>query len=296
MILAHVTFGPRGRNEPGPLKDAAEAYLASLLRSGQICGEYYVAWTKGRLNARVMLAGRGAFQLRYHSPFGKQTLEKIVSLFGAKPAWRMLDDSAGQRPPTWKGAPYLCLFTHALDSDSPVCRGDGGTPIPTFLLPVGFEVKDELHAWQRSYYHHDNIWLDSGALEMAAYRQLADPDSQLARQGRALCRAIEAATQTPAFYFLMRYWGRAKGEADRLCPGCGGSWNCARPPERAEGFWRFEFKCEPCRLVSHPGASTGSSRNTRIGEFHTPAKAPRRSPNLRRGPASGTSYEPRPGT
>ncbi len=267
MILANVIFGSRRRNEPDQLKDVAESYLAALLHSGQICGEYFLTWTKGRLNAHVMLASRAATEPRHHSRYGNDELKKVTASFGREPVWRILDDEAKQHSSSWKGAPFLYLFTHAFAHASPVCRGDGKPPIPVFMLPVAFEHKEQLCSWQRSYYHHDNIWLGCGALEIGAYRQLADPMSALAAHGRNLCREIEAATSVPTFYYLERYWGRPKGENQRPCPGCGAAWRTERPQESPARFWHFEFKCDGCRLLSHEGVSTDGGRHTRIGEF-----------------------------
>lgn len=270
MILANVIFGRCHKQTKEQLDDIAECYLASLFRTGQICGEYFLTWTKGRLNAHLLLAGPGAFELRYHSDHGKKRLDEVVQAFGNKPTWKILDDDARKRPPSWKGAPFLYLFTHALDRESPVCRGDGRAPVPVFFLPISFELKDRLYFWQKSYYYHDNIWFKSGALEIAAYRQLADPNSELAQEGRELCRELEAATGVPTFYYLMRYWGRLKGEDERPCPGCGTPWKTTRTAKTTWRFCEFDFRCDPCRLVSHVGVAKGGgrhARHTRIGEF-----------------------------
>ncbi len=266
MILANVIFGRSRGRAKGTLEDVAESYISALLHSGQLCGEYFVTWTKGLLNAHVLLSGPNAFAVRYHSVYGKRELENVVEAFGRKPAWRMLDDEAGRRSTPWKRSPFFYLFTHAFDWASPVCRGDGKGPVPVFTLPITFELKDQLYSWQRSYYYHDHIWLRSGALEIAAYRQLADPTSELSQEGRDLCRDLETATGIPTFYYVMRYWGRANGEDLRRCPTCGGLWRIA-DEEKRRHFWEFDFRCDKCRLVSHNGVSDDGGRYASIGEF-----------------------------
>lgn len=273
MNLANVIFGARHRKEPTELEDVADSYLASLLHSGQICGEYFLTWTRGRLNAHVLIAGPGASEPRHHSKYGKQELRKVSDAFGRKPAWTLLDDNAPKRSSSWRSTPFLYLFTHAFDWASPVCRGDGKPPIPVFMLPMSFEHKQSLYFWQRSYYHHDHVWLCSGALEIGAYRQMADPNSDLAEHGRELCREIETATGLPTFYYLTRYWGRPKGEDKRRCPGCGAEWRTNTQPEISGRFWHFDFKCDRCRLVSHFGVSTDGGRHVRIGEFTARTKS-----------------------
>jgi predicted nucleic acid-binding Zn ribbon protein len=275
MILANVIFGAPSRKPQVELEALAENYLGALFQAGQLCGEYFITRYKDRLSAHVLLAGRGATALRHHSQYGKEELEKVIKTFGARPVWQILDDDAHRRPSSWTGAPFLYLFTHALDWAPPVCRGDGKPPIPTFMLPLNFEQKTDLYRWQWSYYYHDNIWLGCGALEIAAYKQMADPTSELAAEGRDLCRDIERCTGVPTFYYLTRYWGKPKGEAERPCPGCGSTWKVEWPTLPKRRFWHFDFKCDRCRLVSHLGNSTDGGRHTRIGEFN-PSKSGKR--------------------
>ena len=140
--------------------------------------------------------------------------------------------------------------------------------MPLFTLPVPDQIKEDLYSWQKDYRELDSVWMRSGPVEMPAYRQLAVPCSDLSVDGRRLCREIENATGIPTFYYLMRYWGRPKGEDDRSCPGCGEGWKASESEsEYGEKFHQFHFKCEPCRLVSHKGKGA-DGRHARIGEFH----------------------------
>jgi predicted nucleic acid-binding Zn ribbon protein len=266
MILANVTFGSLRGKPREELEDAVESYLTAMFKGGQICGERFLTWTKGKLNAHVLLPAPEALNLRSHTAWGKKDLTTVVALFGKEPVWKILDDDTGKTSSKWRGAPSLYVFTNAFDWYSPVCRGDGKRPIPLFSLPVTDQIKESLYHWQRSYRELDGVWLGSGAVEIPAYRQLADPNSELAEEGRRLCKEIEISTGISTFYFLMRYWGRARGEDERGCPGCGGTWRTS-----VEGtdnpFQEFHFRCEPCRLVSHLGPATGGGRHTRIGEY-----------------------------
>lgn len=264
MILARISFGRRGRRSADELEDIATTYLALLLRNGQICDEYFYAWSRGVLNAYVHLAGPTALAVRHHSKRGLREQRAVVRAFGGKPGFTILDDAAPRKSARWQDAPFLYLFTHAFDSAPPVLRGDSGVPVPSYLLPVTDQDREYLFSWQQAYASHDDIWIGSGALEIAAYRELADPASELSRYGRDLCREIETATGIATYYYLMRYWGRQGNEAARACPGCGCSWR-TEWPEEGEPFWHFHFRCDPCRLVSHLGVSTDGGRHVRIG-------------------------------
>ncbi|MHC4444339.1 MAG: DUF2310 family Zn-ribbon-containing protein [Planctomycetota bacterium] len=273
MILFNVKFGKLSNENKSEAVDLAEGYMATLLHSGQACGEYYLTWIKGVLNAHVMLSGRNAFATRYHSAWGKQELKKIAAYFGHKPQWVALDDDIPSRNTTWRGAPFLYLFTHAFDRTPPVCRGDNGKPIPSYLLPVSSKTRADMYFWSSSYQDHENIWTASGILEIPTYQQLADPQSELSGQGRDICRIVEKATGVPTYYYLMRYWGRRSGEEDRKCPVCGKIWKHAGEGTKGDTeeyqFWRFDFKCDRCRLVSHLATSYDDERHARIGEFGT---------------------------
>jgi predicted nucleic acid-binding Zn ribbon protein len=147
--------------------------------------------------------------------------------------------------------------------------------VPVFTLPVSDQIKEELLFWRRDYEAFDRIWFRSGALEIQAYRLMADPRSDLSQEGRRLCREMEESTCIPTFYYLMRYWSRSRNEEERLCPGCGKDWK-ALEPEFGERFSRFHFKCDPCRLVSHVGKSAEGVRRARIGEYVPPKPTSRK--------------------
>lgn len=267
MILANVIFGTRRGGERETLEDLAESYLGTLAQLGHLCGPWFLTWTKGRLNAHVLLASPAAFETRHHTKRGEEDLKAVTTAFGRSPDWKILDDDAKDRASTWKGAPFLYLFTDALSWASPVCRGDGKKPVPVFSLPLAEQQKSDLYSWQNGYSDHDKIWIGSGKLEIPAYRQLADPESELSASGKDLCREIESATGVPTFYYLMRFWGRSRSEKKRPCPGCGKQWKADRNEGSPARFWHFDFKCEPCRLVSHLADCSESRNLAKIGEY-----------------------------
>jgi predicted nucleic acid-binding Zn ribbon protein len=122
-------------------------------------------------------------------------------------------------------------------------------------------------SWAGTYKDLDKVWLASGALEIPAYKQLADPKSDLSVTGRDLCARIEEATEKPTFYYLTRYLGCNDGEAMRPCPLCGGEWRLSDQNADMSPFHKFQFKCDSCRLVSRIADSYEDERRARIGEY-----------------------------
>ena len=271
MYLAKITFGDcRDSQIDGTKSNIAEDYLAALLHNGQIYGDYLFAPCNGTLVAYTHIARLSVLAKRYHSQWGLSSLQEVVEQFGQLPQCEIIQDNVPSRFSSWRKSSFLYLFTHAFDDASPVCCGDSGSPIPLYLLPISDQTREDLYFWAGHYKDHDNIWLASGALEIPAYKQTADPRSELSAAGRELCQAIEAATGTRTFYYLQRYWGRKASEQNRLCPMCGRRWRTSEKESEHHSFWNFSFRCVRCRLVSHCADSYDDERHAAIGEYRQP--------------------------
>jgi predicted nucleic acid-binding Zn ribbon protein len=183
----------------------------------------------------------------------------------ALPTWRFADDQP-ESTRSWSDECELYVFTHMFDETSPVCSGSDGEPVPLYLLPIDDEGRRTATHWMAQYKRYDHLQLDCGPLEVEAYRQLADPASALASDGRELALEVERATKLPTYYYLLRYWGWADREDERPCPGCGEPWRNPRPRTAAGMAW-FDFRCDRCRLVSHVASSFEDDGHPEIGSF-----------------------------
>jgi predicted nucleic acid-binding Zn ribbon protein len=268
MYLTQIVFGDAGGARCVESRsDVVGDYLSTLLHNGQIYGDYYVAACGGKIVAYTHIARPGAGAKQHHSEWGLASLQKVVEAFGEVPQWNVLQDNVPKRFPSWKQSSSFYLFTHAFDDASPVCCGDSGRPVPLYLLPIADLTREHLYFWAWHYKELDNVWLGSGALEIPAYKEMADPRSELSGAGRELCQEIEAATGKRTFYYLQRYWGRKAGEEDRLCPMCGRPWRTKLKESEKPPFWEFSFRCVRCRLVSHIACSYDDERHAAIGEY-----------------------------
>ncbi|MEZ6129310.1 MAG: DUF2310 family Zn-ribbon-containing protein [Planctomycetaceae bacterium] len=266
MLLAKISFIPHMDHEEAELVAVAEAWLGTLLKNGQICGNHVTGWTDGIYIAYVRMSHRKAGEHRYLSEWGRHTLAAVIGQFGAEPVWEILDDEVAARRPSWKSARSLYLFTHFLHIDSPVFHGNRGTSLPLQLLPTSERLREEIFDWSESCRFHDRIFLESGALELPAYEQLANPASELMSRGRELAKAVETATKKPTYVYLLRHWGHLEFEDIRPCPKCGGGWRDPDSPMPSkEPFCRFHFRCESCRLVSHRAVAFEQNEHWKIG-------------------------------
>jgi len=264
-ILIKIHFGMPLKPQKNNSEEVIDNFLSALHRNGQILETSLIKDSKTPLEAYVLIPHPNALVTKFSSPWVKKETLEVIKTFGQEPKYECLDPRERKRYPSWKSAPSLYLFTTMFHEGSPVRSPTFSHAIPLYLLPISVETRDYLTRWVEAYQDHDSIWIGSGALEISAYKQLADPQSELCMEGREYCQEIEKVTGKPTYFYLMRYYGRKKGEENRLCPCCGKSWAVKKafgPIKRP-----FEFRCKKCRLVSH-SAVDDNERYAHIGEYH----------------------------
>lgn len=268
MYLAKARFKPKTGTSVSDLEDAVDAYVSSLMRNGQVAGHgWQWTWFHDVIDVYVNLSRPDSCDPKHNAERTDEYLAAVTALLERPIEWTLMDDDIPQRFPRLKSASFLYLAAPSLDSEdcSPVCRGNDDKAIPLYQIPVDQDTRQFIYSWAQTAEDHLSVWLDSGSLEIPAYRELCDPFSEHADWGRWLCKRIEEATGIQTYYYLLRYWGRKLGERERPCPVCGESWRvCA---EQTKEFREFEHMCHPCRLVAHFAASDDDERHARIGEY-----------------------------
>lgn len=152
----------------------------------------------------------------------------------------------------------LILYTTYTALESCLRRGDCFHPIPLYSLPYqdSTPTKSALHDrliwWVSNYQACDRLQMNCQVGERFGLREISRHDSALSKNGRDICRDISALSGTPTYYYLYRYHGLGKtAERNRPCPACGTIWAL---PERIHHL--FDFKCEPCHLLSNIALSS----------------------------------------
>lgn len=267
LHLAKVIFGtPRKGCAGTDASDATEEYLGALLKNGQIGAEYLLANKAHPVVAYVDVPAADALDTKHTSSWGIKALSEIVRIFGKYPKIEMQERPKKANLSSWRSAKFLYLYTHLFDRGSPVYASGLDHAIPAYLLPLKETQREYLVRWAISYRDHDRIWIGSGALEVQAYKQLADPASGLSKEGREHCAEIEAVTNKPTYYYLLRYYGRQRREDQRRCPLCGKPWAVTKGIGKFPRVDRFAFQCDRCRLISDQGSDC-NERLAHIGEY-----------------------------
>lgn len=211
---------------------------------------------------RLALPEQESLSPHWHSPMAKEALLQAEEAGVAFEYVEIIGrDYTAEESETARPACQILYTTH-LDTCSPVYELETFHPIPLYRLPQFSptpsaeqavenaekfaELNKQLIKWQEDWQACDQLQMNGGGLEAAALAQIADHDSALSQQGRALCQALERHTHTPTYYYLYRLGRDEAAEQNRRCPQCQQSWKLAEP---LHGI--FHFQCHACRLISN---------------------------------------------
>jgi len=276
MYLAELVFTPiktsKGFKEK--MSTAVSSLMSSLMHNYQISESEETGWVDGALRVYTNVPRPDSLSMEYFSPWAQEGYDEVRKLCSTDPQFRILNDDVRKRFPRWQNSGSLVVDLFA--EHSPIFGEKDREPVPPYLLPLDQKIKEELYFLQKTYERYYHIWISTTVLEIPVWKEMADPKSENSVKARELCRIIEEATNLPTYYFLARYWGRAKNEENRLCPLCGGEWfNRVRGINRKD-IDICDFLCEKDRIISVIGPSINDERHARIGEYRKPLSRPQK--------------------
>lgn len=250
MYLAQLEFKVIADTDFSSAERAIRRYLEQLIFNGQVLGrEFPTAWQQDRFNCRIVLPAQDALEQRCHSERGLTALQQLADAGLAYPQLQILGmDLMSQHTDPCPHADAYILYSRFNDTCSAVRCAEHLAPVPLYRLHTKQQDHEALIRWQLQYQALDEIQMQqSRVLRKSAERSLQQLHSNLNRQGRKLARQLERSQNKPVYYAL--YSGSSANcskEASKTCPGCGAPWHLAEP-------WHdiFDFRCEPCRLVSN---------------------------------------------
>jgi predicted nucleic acid-binding Zn ribbon protein len=248
MFHAEVRLIARNLADIEPLGEAAFAFASALRGNGQIVGDSSGSQLGRRLRLLCMVPEKCALERRFDDQEVADTFERLAALCSGRVSFIVTGGVLHTPPPCLcHRRAHLHLLTNLLDDSSPLACGQCRRPVPFYRLQqLDRPLRERILSWKRSYQSCDELWMACRVGEDWSYRQLAQLNSRLSDEGRAICTEIEKTLGLPLFYYLMRYRRRSPAtERNRKCPACGGAWLLPVP----EGC--FDFRCEPCRLLSN---------------------------------------------
>lgn len=250
MWVCELHFDCYQETELAEAEPAIRQFIDALRYNGQIIGrEFPTAMHADGLTTRVVCPEQDSLHARYHSRQVKLAIDRLhqAGLTSPKMAMKGQDlnsdttDACSERP-------WQLLYTTYLHSCSPLRCGEHLAPIPLYQIPaVANGDAKQVIKWQEDWEACDQLQMNGSVLEHAAVSEISEPSSRLSQRGIKLCKQIESLTKIPTFYYLYRVGGdNLVSELARPCPSCGQPWQLNEPLHDI-----FDFKCEPCRLVSN---------------------------------------------
>jgi len=235
--------------------DSAITQLIDALRyNGQILGrEFPTSIDDGVFITRVVCPEEESLHPKHHSSTVEKCLQALSEAGLLAPKVRLTgmdlhsDNTDPCQQPKWQ-----VLYTHYLSTCSPLRCGEHLAPIPLYKLPPAkADDHQALLRWQVDWSSTDELQMHGTTLQQACSDVLTDINSPLNNTGWQLAKDIEQQTNTPTYYYLYHLADGTKKESEaqadqRRCPSCGGDWQLE---DALHGI--FDFKCEPCRLLSN---------------------------------------------
>ena len=243
MFTAKVSFA-LPHDGPDAVIETAHDLLSAWHHNGQIVGSRWkLAQRDDVLDAYVGIAERESLDAIHDNRYARAERAALGDAFlGVVVLGTVPEGSAC----TCASRTAMLLHADYIDDETPVRCLDCFGRVPLYRLPY---LHDEEHLillqWAADYRACDLLQMHCTTGERFAEAQLARHDSSLSRNGRDLCRRLEAATGTPVYYPLHKQRSRGiAAELRRSCPECGGPWKLAQP------IHHFDFQCADCRLLS----------------------------------------------
>ena len=228
--------------------DFALDLLSCLYKNGQIVGNSWpMALADEWLETTVTVPDAAALDLESNNRYVNDSLAK-AQLEGLRPPDIEIVgmDPTSHTVCACENLDRLVLFTTYMSEAPPLRCLACFHVVPLYRIP---HIHDDEHLcilhWEADYQACDTLQMHCTTGERFGEDQLADHDSSLSRNGRDICEKLEAIMGIPIYYYLHRMKGRSlEEERGRPCP------SCHQPWKLSERTHLFDFKCDPCRLLS----------------------------------------------
>ncbi len=243
--------------------DSIWPFIGCLEKEGVVFGEPILGVQKEDIVCITKCFAPFSLKETCISEYTISALNRIIEEFGQEPRFEFgsLPKKTSSKIVNPKS---ILLFTHFLDNCSPIVDPQTGKAIPMHHVKMVYQTKEGLLWWQEMYKSFDRqFMMGHDKIEMTAYKQIADPNSEFGKESRKLAKDIEEETGVPTYYFLMRHFAFDCGEKDLPCPVCSNEW--LKKDDFKVKLKFVEWVCHSCRIMSSSGVSYDGKRKASIG-------------------------------
>ena len=253
MYTAKVEFKINNYQNDEKQEELMELLIGSWRMNGQILGKEHL-WVREKefYTMYLYIPEKESLDEKHHNKYALKDLNNLDAIGLTKPTITILDY---KEPDTTlcdcsKPSEYILYTTYTMLSSALRCKKCFGT-IPLYHIPKLYDDSDyyPLITWQSDYQACDTLQMNCNGGVRFAYKQLGSFDSQLSKDGLAICKNITKLTGIKTYYYLYKYVAKSKKqELLRKCPSCQGEWLLNKPLHEL-----FDFECKKCTLLSNIG-------------------------------------------
>ena len=214
-------------------------YLSCLYKNGQILEGYEIIKScENEFFSHVTLSGDDALNEANNNIYLNKHVENLSKNFEIH--FELIGENMNtEKGCTCESPSWYILYADYVTTESPIICGDCGKSVPPYKLPhIRHGEHFDLISWQRDYNCIRGLWF-SCLSDRFTVNQLHNPNSQLSKGGRDICKKFEELTGKPFYYYLFQ-----NKRTSKKCPVCHGEWKLLE----TELF--IDYKCEKCRLVA----------------------------------------------
>ena len=249
MFVAEINFDVQTNRTTAEQQDEVDVLLGLFRMDGRILGRELLTIRNEKVfKSFLAIPDKDAFKKLDENPYIKERLKKLKNFGLTTPKLKILGEEISESVACrCKDTSAYILFTTYLSIQSPLRCFDCFSPIPLYRISR-FETGDYHRAisWQSDYSACDSLQMNCTTGERFGTREMTDLNSSLSKQGIKICNEVKNLTNKNCYYYLYKYNAKSlKSERERKCPSCGGDWLLS------EKFFKFDFKCDRCHLLSN---------------------------------------------
>lgn len=261
MFVAELEFKIIADTSFSQAEKAIRVYLEKLIFQGQILGREFPTYqAEHSFFSRVVLPTPDALQKKFHSGAGLAALDQLPQLGLSYPKLHILgEDLMSNHTDPCAASPALILFCSFSATNSVLYCAEHFAPVPLYKIGrTSGEDFELLVRWQLQYQALDEIQMQEvRVLPKTAEQSVQGFYSSLNQQGYQHAKSLSKELAKPVYYYL--YSGSSTDcalETEKKCPCCGADW-------KLEESWHglFDFRCEPCQLLSNIAFDCQSSED-----------------------------------
>ena len=221
-------------------------YRGSGQTQGSNMGTQYI--NKNKIVCLSLTLEQKSLDIKYNNFYVDRQIKKLEEICASKIQFRTVgkDYDSYKSVCRCKTSSFYILITNYLTIYSPITCGTCNNYVPLYRLPKYYDYGYiPILSWETNYKSCDSLQMNCEVGERWAINQMQEIDSQLTKQGIAICDKIKDLTNIPTYYYLYNYRKHKGNQLTRTCPSCNNKWDLK---QQLHEF--YDFKCDKCRLVS----------------------------------------------